>query len=179
VRGENAGSPDYFYQGELDELALYNRALSGIEVQAIHNAGANGKCFNSGAVVLGSLAGGASQTFTVVAVPTTCPTASLQATVSGAETDPVLANNTATATATVAELPADQLRLSIRRVSPNNDHVEISWPITCAAYTLETTGDLSPSPGIPWTPASVPVLILQGRYSTVVSRQRILTISSD
>jgi uncharacterized repeat protein (TIGR01451 family) len=165
--GENAGSPDYFYQGELDELALYNRALSGIEVQSIYNAGANGKCFNTGAVVLGSIASGASQTFTVVAVPTTCPTASLQATVSATETDPVLANNTATAAATVAELPADQLRLSIRRVSLNNDHVQISWPITCAPFILETTDDLSPAV-ILWTPASVPVQILQGRYSTVI-----------
>ena len=165
--GENAGSADYFYKGEIDELALYNRALSGIEVQGIHSAGANGKCFNSGAVALGSLAGGASQTFTVVAVPTTCPTASLQATVTGTETDPVLANNTATATATVVELPASLLSLSIRRVSPNNDHVEISWPITCAPFILETTADLSP-PIILWTPATVPVLILQGRYSTVV-----------
>jgi uncharacterized repeat protein (TIGR01451 family) len=166
--GENAGSPDYFYQGELDELALYNRALSGIEVQSIHSAGANGKCFNTGAVVLGSLAAGASQTFTVVAVPTTCPSASLQASVSGTETDPVLANNTATGTTTVAELPGDQLRLSIRRVSPNNDHVEISWPITCAPFVLETTDDLSPYPSIIWNPATVPVQILQGRYSTVI-----------
>jgi len=166
--GENAlSATDYFFQGELDELALYNRALSGIEVQGIHSAGANGKCFNSGAVALGSLAGGASQTFTVVGVPTTCPTASLQATVSGTETDPILANNTATATATVAELPASLLSLSIRRVSPNNDHVEISWPITCAPFILETTADLSP-PIILWTPATVPVQILQGRYSTVV-----------
>jgi hypothetical protein len=166
--GENAGSADYFYQGEMDELAIYNRALSGIEVQGIHSAGSNGKCFNSGAVVLGSLASGTSQTFTVLAVPTTCPAASLQATVSGTETDPVLANNTATATATVAELPADQLRLSIRRVSPNNDHVQISWPITCAPFILETTDDLSPYPSIIWTPATVPVQTLQGRYSTVV-----------
>jgi uncharacterized repeat protein (TIGR01451 family) len=165
--GENAGSADYFYQGEMDEMSLYNRALTGLEVQGIHIAGPNGKCFNSGAVVLGSLAGGASQTFTVVAVPITCPTASLQATVSGTPADPVLANNTATATATVAELPASLLSLSIRRVSPNNNNVQISWPIACAPYILETTDDLSPVP-IHWTPETVPVQILQGRYSTVI-----------
>jgi uncharacterized repeat protein (TIGR01451 family) len=165
---ENAGSADYFYQGELDELAIYHRALTGIEVQGIHGTGGNGKCFNTGPVVVGALASGASRSFTVVAVPTTCPTASSQATVSGIETDPVLANNTATATATVAELDPSQLRLSIRRVSVNNNNVEISWPITCAPYVLQTTDDLSPYPAILWTPASVPTLILQGRYSTVI-----------
>jgi uncharacterized repeat protein (TIGR01451 family) len=167
--GENSGgTADYFYQGEMDELAIFNRALSGIEVQGIHGAGANGKCFNTGAVVLGGLAGGASRTFTVVAVPTTCPTASLQSTVSGAETDPILANNTAITTATVAELDPSQLRLSIRRVSPNNNNVQISWPITCAPFILESTDDLSPYPSILWTPTTLPTLILQGRYSTVI-----------
>src|SRR5207244_4569133 len=30
--------------GELDEVSIYNRALSASEIQAINNAGANGKC---------------------------------------------------------------------------------------------------------------------------------------
>jgi uncharacterized repeat protein (TIGR01451 family) len=161
------GVADHFYQGEMDELSIYNRALSGIEVEAVHNAGANGKCFNTGPVVIGSLASGASQSFAVATIPTTCPTASLQATVSAAETDLVLANNTATATATVVDLDPGQVRLTIRRVSPNNNHVEISWPITCAPYQLESTTDLGAVPII-WTPANVPLQILQGRRSTVI-----------
>jgi hypothetical protein len=164
----SGGSAADFYQGELDELSLYNRALSGIEVGAIYDAGPNGRCFTTGPVTIGSLASGAAQSFTVVAVPTVCPSASLQATVTGNEVDPALANNTATATASVAELPDSQVRLSIRRVSPNNNHVEISWPITCAPFQLETSDDLSPYPAIIWTPASVPVLTLPGRYSTVI-----------
>jgi len=163
-----SGSPSDFYQGELDELSLYGRALSGIEVEAIYNSGANGKCFSTGPIVVGGLASGTSQSFTVVAIPTVCPTTSLQATVTGNEIDPALANNSATATASVAELPDSQVRLSIRRVSPNNNRVEISWPITCAPFQLESSDDLSPYPAIIWTPASVPVSTLQGRYSTVV-----------
>jgi len=166
--GENAGTPDYFYQGDIDELAVYDRALTGIEVQGIHGAGANGKCFSLGAIGLGTLAAGASQTVTVVTVPTACPGVSLQATVAANETDPSPANNTSNATATVIDLPASQVVLDIRRISPNNNHVEITWPITCAPYQLETTDDLSPYPAIIWTPASVPILILQGRYSTVI-----------
>jgi uncharacterized repeat protein (TIGR01451 family) len=162
------GSAADFYQGELDELSLYNRALSGIEVGALYNSGSNGRCFSTGPISLGSLASGASQSFTIVAVPTVCPIASLQATVTGNEIDPAPANNSAIATASVAELPDSQVRLSIRRVSPNNNHVEISWPITCAPFQLETSDDLSPYPAIIWTPASVPVSTLQGRYSTVV-----------
>jgi hypothetical protein len=86
----------------------------------------------------------------------------------------VPANNTATGSIAVSELDLSQLRLSIRRVSVNNNHVEVSWPITCAPYLLQTTGDLTPCPevilcpDIFWTPASVPVQVLQGRYSTVV-----------
>jgi hypothetical protein len=34
----------YYFQGELDEPTLYNRALSASEVQAIYNAGSAGKC---------------------------------------------------------------------------------------------------------------------------------------
>ncbi len=40
-------SPGYgfdFYMGMVDELALYNRALSASEILAIYHAGANGKC---------------------------------------------------------------------------------------------------------------------------------------
>jgi hypothetical protein len=33
-----------FFQGMLDEVDLYNRALTTAEVQAIYAAGANGKC---------------------------------------------------------------------------------------------------------------------------------------
>jgi hypothetical protein len=35
---------DSFVNGSLDELSLYNRALSASEVQAIFSAGAGGKC---------------------------------------------------------------------------------------------------------------------------------------
>jgi hypothetical protein len=36
--------PDYFFRGTMDEISLYNRALSAGEIQAIHQAGAAGKC---------------------------------------------------------------------------------------------------------------------------------------
>jgi hypothetical protein len=40
-RGDNASNS---FLGSIDELAVYNRALTGAEVLAIFNAGANGKC---------------------------------------------------------------------------------------------------------------------------------------
>ena len=35
---------DFYFHGEVDELMLYNRALTNTEVQAIYNAGADGVC---------------------------------------------------------------------------------------------------------------------------------------
>ena len=40
-------SENLFYNGGLDEISLYNRALSATDVQAIYNAGAGGKCLPS------------------------------------------------------------------------------------------------------------------------------------
>jgi hypothetical protein len=42
--GAPAGSPPYFFNGLLDEVSLYSRALSQSEIQAIYNAGSAGKC---------------------------------------------------------------------------------------------------------------------------------------
>jgi hypothetical protein len=36
--------PAYLFRGTMDEISLYNRALSAAEIQAIHQAGAAGKC---------------------------------------------------------------------------------------------------------------------------------------
>lgn len=40
----NGGNPDTVFEGLIDELALYERALSPFEIQAIFNAGSAGKC---------------------------------------------------------------------------------------------------------------------------------------
>lgn len=39
--------PAAFFDGLIDEASIYNRALSSQEIQAIYNAGSNGKCNNS------------------------------------------------------------------------------------------------------------------------------------
>ena len=39
-----SGRGGFMYNGSLDEIALYNRALSGTEIQAIFDAGSAGKC---------------------------------------------------------------------------------------------------------------------------------------
>jgi hypothetical protein len=39
-----SGRGGFFYQGSLDEVEVYNRALSASEIQAIYNAGSAGKC---------------------------------------------------------------------------------------------------------------------------------------
>ena len=41
----NDGSNNFPFQGDIDEVSLYNRALLAAEVQAIYNAGSSGKCF--------------------------------------------------------------------------------------------------------------------------------------
>ncbi|TXE10120.1 T9SS type A sorting domain-containing protein [Seonamhaeicola algicola] len=42
----NGALNDYtnFFSGEIDEIGVYNRALTETEIQSIYNAGANGKC---------------------------------------------------------------------------------------------------------------------------------------
>ena len=42
--GARADNTDNGFFGKLDELAIYNRALSGTEIQALYNAGSAGKC---------------------------------------------------------------------------------------------------------------------------------------
>jgi hypothetical protein len=42
--GEDPATSDRFYTGLLDEVSLYNRALSAAEIQTIYNAGSAGKC---------------------------------------------------------------------------------------------------------------------------------------
>ena len=37
------GSPQRFFRGQVDELSIYNRALSGVEIASIYNAGPAGK----------------------------------------------------------------------------------------------------------------------------------------
>ncbi|GGZ77754.1 LamG-like jellyroll fold domain-containing protein [Algibacter mikhailovii] len=52
----NNQNSDYsnFFGGQLDEIGIYNRALSSIEIQSIFNAGASGKCINGLRVSNGS-----------------------------------------------------------------------------------------------------------------------------
>ena len=38
------GETDWFFEGRLDEPAIYQRALSGAEIAAIHNAGSTARC---------------------------------------------------------------------------------------------------------------------------------------
>jgi hypothetical protein len=42
-RDTENGVPNFFFQGRIDEAAIYNRALSAVEIASIYNAGAAGK----------------------------------------------------------------------------------------------------------------------------------------
>ena len=42
--GSDPGSPGRFFKGLIDEVEIYNRALSASEIQAIYTAGSAGKC---------------------------------------------------------------------------------------------------------------------------------------
>ncbi|HEY1663123.1 MAG TPA: LamG-like jellyroll fold domain-containing protein [Verrucomicrobiae bacterium] len=46
IGNNNDGYNNFPFTGDIDEVSLYNRALSHAEVQAIYNAGSAGKCFN-------------------------------------------------------------------------------------------------------------------------------------
>jgi hypothetical protein len=53
--GQSSGAPSYFFPGQADEVEIFNRALTGTEVQNIYNASFAGTCkVNSGA---GGMAG--------------------------------------------------------------------------------------------------------------------------
>jgi len=44
IGAQFAAEPEYFFDGLIDELSFYARALSGAEIEAIYNAGSAGKC---------------------------------------------------------------------------------------------------------------------------------------
>jgi len=45
--GSPPGTPPYYFKGKIDEVSLYNRALSMSEVASLYSAGSAGKCTNS------------------------------------------------------------------------------------------------------------------------------------
>jgi uncharacterized repeat protein (TIGR01451 family) len=162
----NGGSPDFFYQGEIDELSLYNRALAGTEIEPIHRVAGGGKCTAPGPFTIGALASGATHDITLVVSPLSCGAVSATATVSSTSTDPILINNTGVGSDVVQDLPDSQLRLTIQKVSRNSDGVEICWPVVCGPYQLQTTDSLSFP--IIWTPMTPPVQVIGNRTCTVI-----------
>ena len=50
--GQNAEAPRAIFNGSMDEVSLYHRALSASEIAAIYNAGIAGKCFTPVAPVI-------------------------------------------------------------------------------------------------------------------------------
>ena len=69
-------SPGYPFSGSMDEVSLYNRALTAAEIQAIYQAGSLGKCFNPTPPVIitqptnQTAYVGSTATFTVIAAGT-------------------------------------------------------------------------------------------------------------
>jgi hypothetical protein len=50
--GENAEAPGRIWNGLIDEVSIYNRALTASEIQAIYLAGSGGKCLSSSPVIV-------------------------------------------------------------------------------------------------------------------------------
>jgi uncharacterized repeat protein (TIGR01451 family) len=97
--------PGLFFNGLIDELAIYNRALSPAEVQGIYNNGSLGRCVTPPSTIsLGNLASGTKVTVTLSVVPLICggPVTNV-ATVRLSGLDSNLANNSATGTALVID----------------------------------------------------------------------------
>jgi hypothetical protein len=162
---DNSGSPGFFYQGDIDELTLYNRALTGSEIRAVYNAGSGGKCQTPGLTPLGAVASGATVQVALVTEPTNCDPVSVSVAVTSATPDPNLANNSA-ATAPVSVVPVGPLLLTIEPVSVNNNLLRISWPITCGPSELQAAPVVTPP--VPWAPITVPVVLVDNVNSTIV-----------
>ena len=81
----------YFWQGQIDEVEVFNRGLSASEVQAIYNAGSAGKCKTS-----------PTPTPTPAGTATATPSATATGTPSGTATATPSATATATPSATAA-----------------------------------------------------------------------------
>jgi hypothetical protein len=161
---DDNGSPGFFYQGEIDELTIYNRALTGTEIQAIYNAGTAGKCTLPGAISLGDLPNGATAQVSFAGTPIACPTVSATAVVTSGTPDPNLANNSASVSIPVQDILPTDVRLAIERVSIFDNNVRITWPLTCSPFTLESVNIL----GQPWAPAGAPLQIINNFNATVV-----------
>ena len=162
----DSGSPGFFYQGEIDELALFSRALAGTEIEPIHRVDGGGKCVAPGPFAIGSLASGSTHEVTFIVSPTSCGTVSASGAVSSTSVDVNAANNTASASSLVQDLPDSQLVMTIQKISPNNNLIRICWPVICGTYELQATESLNPP--IIWTPIIVPVQVIGNRTCTVV-----------
>ena len=46
------GASQFFFPGLIDEVSLYNRALSASEIQTIYNSGNSGKCFSPAPIII-------------------------------------------------------------------------------------------------------------------------------
>ena len=163
---DDNGTPASFFQGDIDELTLYDRALSGTEIESIHRADGGGKCPTPGAYPIGNLPSGASHTVTLVTVPTNCVTVSATAIATTTSLDLVPANNTASGSSVVQDISNSQLVLTIVKVSPNSPLLEICWPALCGPYELQATGDLTLP--ITWTTVITPVQMIGDKNCTIV-----------
>lgn len=103
-------------------------------------ASTRGACTQTNGVVtcsLGPLLRGNGATITVVVIPTTVGPITNTAAITGTETDPSPANNTATAVTTVTAPP-----LTIRPLA--GQRVEIGWPAMASGFRLQVAAMLAP-----------------------------------
>lgn len=103
-------------------------------------------------VNIGVLASGATTTLTIVGMPTVSGTQTNYITVTGAQNDPNLNNNTALATISVSRPQLKILR--------DGDNVVLSWSAFASGYILESSADLSDPTG--WQPIDLPVIVVDG-----------------
>ncbi len=163
---DNAGSPGFFYQGRIDEMSIYDRALTGMEIQAIYQADGGGKCDAwPSSVSLGTMPGGASAQLALITAPIQCPTAAAATTASSSTSDGFPGNNTSSTTVPVLDTAAGQLVLTIQPVG-NNNLVRLNWPLTCNLSVLQATPSVAPP--VVWTNAIVPLQLSGSGHSTVI-----------
>lgn len=163
---DDNGTPGYFFQGDVDELAIYNRALSGTEIRAIFQAHSAGKWLTPGVIAIGSIPANSSAEVALMTLASDCSGGIAMVSATSATLDLNLGNNDSSAAVTVNDLPDSQFAMGISRVSGNNHLIRLTWPLTCTPAELLMADEMNGP--VLWSQMTVPTVMLDDRWCTIL-----------
>ena len=172
------------WAGSLDEMSLYNRALSSNEIAAIYLAGSGGKCFTPTAPTITSEPTNQTvvvgQTATLSVTATGTPPLSYQwgfdtTNMAGAtnailvlpDVQPTNAGVYAVVVGNLAgSMPSSNAVLTVNPppvlgLTQSGGFILVFWPVSAPGFVLETSSSLSPAD---WTPVPDPPIQIGGEY---------------